>query len=70
MDFNDDYIKRDILLWVNNIMINKGDRFDSYETLEAYIRNSMTNDITRFISCNKEELNNIFCHYRKSNLNE
>ncbi len=65
LDFNDSYIKRDILLWVNNIMINKGDRFDSYEVLEAYIRNNMINDITKFISCNKKELNDIFNSYQE-----
>ena len=65
LDFNDSYIKRDVLLWVNNLMINKSKRFDSYETLEAYIRNNMINDITRFISCNRKELKDIFNHYQK-----
>ena len=65
LDFNDSYIKRDILLWVNNIMINKGEKFDSYEVLEAYIRNNMINDITKFISCNKKVLNDIFNSYQE-----
>lgn len=70
LNFDDKYIKRDILLWVNNIMINRSENFESYEALEAYIRNNMINDITRFISCNKKEINNIFCHYKKEETNE
>ncbi len=46
-------------------MINKGEKFDSYEVLEAYIRNNMINDITKFISCNKKELNDIFNSYQE-----
>ena len=69
LDFNDSYIKRDVLLWINNLMINKSERFDSYETLEAYIRNNMINDITRFISCNRKDMEKIYNHYKETNNN-
>tara|TARA_B100001287_G_C22660852_1_gene520280 strand:+ start:1273 stop:1488 length:216 start_codon:yes stop_codon:yes gene_type:complete len=65
LNFNDSYIKRDVLLWVNNLMINKSENFESYEVLEAYVRNNMINNITRFIACNKKELNDIFNHYQE-----
>ena len=65
MNFENDSIKSQIVMWVHNTMINENNDFKTYETLESYIRNHMSNEITRFISCNRTELSNIFNHYKK-----
>ena len=52
-------------MWVHNTMINGNNEFNSYESLEAYIRNHMSNETTRFITCNRSELSSIFNHYKK-----
>lgn len=46
-------------------MINRPDEFSSYENLEAHIRNHMINETTKFISCNRKELEEIYNHYKE-----
>ena len=65
MNFESETIKSQIVMWVHNTMINGNNEFNSYESLEAYIRNHMSNETTRFITCNRSELSSIFNHYKK-----
>lgn len=65
MDFDSSLIKREITLWIHNIMINRPTEYTSYEHLEAHIRNHMINETTKFISCNRKELEEIYNHHKE-----
>ena len=65
MDFNGPPVKNTVIMWFHDLMINRPEEFATYDKLEAYVRNHMLNETTKFFSCNKKELNNIFDHYKK-----
>lgn len=65
MDFNGPPVKNTVIMWFHDLMINRPEEFESYDKLEAHVRNHMLNETTKFFSCNKKELNNIFNHYKR-----
>lgn len=65
LEFNSSSMKSEITLWIHNIMINRPTEFSSYENLEAHIRNHMINETTKFISCNRKELEGIYNHHKE-----
>ena len=69
MEFDDSLIKREITLWIHNLMVNNPNNFSSYENLEGHIRNHMINQTTKFISCNRKDMESIYNHYKKANNN-
>lgn len=50
-------------------MVNNPNDFSSYENLEGHIRNHMINQTTKFISCNRKDMEKIYNHYKGVNNN-
>jgi len=65
LDFNSSTIKSEIIAWLKDIMANRPDEFSKYENLEAHVRNHMINETTKFISINKNELENLYDKHKE-----
>ena len=65
MDFDKPPVKNAIIMLLHNLMVNRPEEFLTYESLEAYVRNHMINETTKFFACNRNELENIYKNYKK-----
>lgn len=69
MNFDEEPLNEMITSWIQDLSKLRKDEFRSYDNLEAYVRNHLLNETTKFFSCNKKQLETIFNQNKKDNLN-